>query len=65
MYRRQRATSAEARQPTQTRIVNAAVTVMREDGFDRLNIQRVLELAAVSRATLYNRFGDVDSLIEN
>lgn len=65
MYRRQRATYEEARQPTQTRILNAAVTVMREDGFDRLNIQRVLELAEVSRATLYNRFGDVDSLIEN
>lgn len=64
MYRRQRATSEEARQPTQTRILNAAVTVMREDGFDRFNIQRVLELADVSRATLYNRFGDVDSLIE-
>jgi AcrR family transcriptional regulator len=50
--------------PTHARILSAAVAVLNEDGFDRFNVQRVLDLAGVSRATLYNRFGDVDSLIE-
>lgn len=65
MYRRQRAASTKApAQPTRTRILEAAVRVMNEDGFDRFNVKRVLELAGVSRATLYNHFQDVDALIE-
>lgn len=35
-----------------------------EDGFDRFSVQRVLDGAEVSRATLYRHFPDVDGLIE-
>ena len=38
--------------------------VITEDGFDMFNVQRVLDEADVSRATLYRYFTDVDSLIE-
>lgn len=65
MYRRQRASSNKAViTPTRARILDAAVEVMNRDGFDRFNVAQVLELAGVSRATLYNHFGDVDALIE-
>lgn len=40
------------------------MVVLTEDGFDRFNVQRVLDGSGVSRATLYNHFGDVDTLIE-
>jgi AcrR family transcriptional regulator len=36
-----------------------------EDGFDRFSVQRVLDGAEVSRATLYRHFPDVDGLIES
>lgn len=40
------------------------MVVLTEDGFDLFNVQRVLDEADVSRATLYNHFTDVDTLIE-
>jgi AcrR family transcriptional regulator len=40
------------------------MAVLTEDGFDQFNVQRVLDGAEVSRATLYNHFSDVDTLIE-
>lgn len=65
MYRRQRSAPADsATHPTRAKILDAAIAVLNEDGFDRFTVQRVLEVAGVSRATLYNHFGDVDSLIE-
>lgn len=38
--------------------------MLNEDGFDRFRVQRVLDSAGVSRATLYRHFPDVDGLIE-
>jgi AcrR family transcriptional regulator len=64
MARRQRSSRAPAVRPTYTKILEHAVVVLNEDGFDRFNVQRVLERADVSRATLYRHFPDVDSLIE-
>jgi AcrR family transcriptional regulator len=40
------------------------MVVLTDDGFDQFNVQRVLDGAGVSRATLYNHFTDVDTLIE-
>lgn len=64
MSRRQRSSKAPAVRPTYTRILEHAVAVLNEDGFDRFSVQRVLDNAEVSRATLYRHFPDVDSLIE-
>jgi AcrR family transcriptional regulator len=64
MARRQRSSRAPAVRPTYAKILDQAVLVLSEDGFDRFNVQRVLEGADVSRATLYRHFPDVDSLIE-
>jgi AcrR family transcriptional regulator len=64
MARRQRSSRAPAVRPTYSKILDQAVVVLNEDGFDRFNVQRVLESAEVSRATLYRHFPDVDSLIE-
>lgn len=64
MSRRQRTSNAPAVHPTYTKILAHAVAVLNEDGFDRFNVQRVLDAAEVSRPTLYRHFGDVDGLIE-
>ena len=64
MSRRQRSSKAPAVRPTHTKILHHAVAVLNEDGFDRFSVQRVLDEAKVSRATLYRLFPDVDSLIE-
>jgi len=64
MTRRQRSTRRSAIRPTYTKILEHARVVLNEDGFDRFNVQRVLDTAEVSRATLYRHFPDVDSLIE-
>jgi AcrR family transcriptional regulator len=64
MTRRQRTSRAPGVHPTATRILEQAVGVLTEDGFDRFSVQRVLDGAGVSRATLYNHFADVDTLIE-
>ena len=64
MSRRQRSTRTLDVRPTYSRILEHAVRVLEEDGFDRFNVQRVLVEADVSRATLYRHFPDVDGLIE-
>lgn len=64
MSRRQRSRRHEGEHPTYTAILEQAMAVLTEDGFDRFNVQRVLDGAGVSRATLYNHFADVDTLIE-
>lgn len=50
--------------PTYEKVLNTAITVLSEQGFDRFNVQDVLERAEVSRGTLYHHFKDVDALIE-
>lgn len=64
MSRRQRTRRHEGVHPTYAKILEQATTVLNEDGFDQFNVQRVLDGAEVSRATLYNHFTDVDTLIE-
>jgi AcrR family transcriptional regulator len=64
MSRRQRSSKAPAVRPTYTKILDHAMAVLNEDGFDRFSVQRVLDEAEVSRATLYRHFPDVDALIE-
>ena len=64
MSRRQRNSTAPLERPTYRNILDQAVVVLNEDGYDRFSVQRVLDEAEVSRATLYRYFPDVDSLIE-
>jgi AcrR family transcriptional regulator len=64
MSRRQRRPRTTGAHTTHERILEQAVLVLTEDGFDRFSVQRVLDGAEVSRATLYNHFTDVDTLIE-
>jgi AcrR family transcriptional regulator len=64
MSRRQRTSRATNERPTHRKILDVATAVLAEDGFDRFSVQRVLDDAGVSRATLYRYFPDVDGLIE-
>jgi len=64
MSRRQSTRRHQGVHHTYTAILEQAKIVLTEDGFDRFNVQRVLDGAGVSRATLYNHFADVDTLIE-
>lgn len=50
--------------PTYEKILNTAIAVLLEQGFDLFNVQEVLDRAEVSRGTLYHHFRDVDALIE-
>lgn len=52
MSRRQRTRRHEGAHPTYDKILEQATTVLSEDGFDQFNVQRVLDGAEVSRATL-------------
>jgi AcrR family transcriptional regulator len=65
VYRRQTRRGAVTQMhPTYEKILNTAVDVLIEQGFDKFNIQEVLDRAEVSRGTLYHHFGDVDAVIE-
>lgn len=65
VYRRQQRRGADAQMhPTYEKILNTAIDVLVENGFDRFNVQDVLDRAEVSRGTLYHHYGDVDALIE-
>jgi AcrR family transcriptional regulator len=64
MSRRQRLSKAPEGVSTREKILTCATAVLAEDGFDRFNVQSVLDGAEVSRATLYRHFPDVDGLIE-
>lgn len=64
MSRRLRSSRAPAERPTFRKILDQACAVLRDDGFDLFNVQRVLDGAHISRATLYRHFPDVDGLIE-
>jgi AcrR family transcriptional regulator len=65
VYRRQHRRGTDAQMhPTYEKILNTAVEVLIEQGFDKLNVQDVLDRADISRGTLYHHYGDVDSVIE-
>jgi AcrR family transcriptional regulator len=64
MSRRQRLERTPDEAPTREKVLAEAMVVLAEDGFDRFSVQRVLDGAEISRATLYRHFSDVDGLIE-
>lgn len=65
VYRRQQRRGTDTQMhPTYEKILSTAIDVLIEQGFDRFNVNDVLERAEVSRGTLYHHFGDVDALIE-
>lgn len=65
VYRRQHRRGTDTQMhPTYEKILNTAVEILIEQGFDRFNVQDVLDRAEISRGTLYHHFGDVDSVIE-
>lgn len=65
VYRRQHRRGTDTQMhPTYEKILNTAVEVLIEQGFDRFNVQDVLDRAEISRGTLYHHYGDVDSVIE-
>jgi AcrR family transcriptional regulator len=66
VYRRQNRRGTDTQMhPTYEKILETAVEILVEVGFDKFNIQEVLDRAEVSRGTLYHHFGDVDALIES
>ncbi|MEN9802475.1 MAG: hypothetical protein RLZ37_1600 [Actinomycetota bacterium] len=65
VYRRQHRRGTDTQMhPTYEKILNTAVDVLIEQGFDKFNVQDVLDRAEISRGTLYHHYGDVDSVIE-
>ena len=64
MSRRKRLERTPNGAPIREKLLVQAMELLASDGFDRFNVQRVLDGAGVSRATLYRHFPDVDGLIE-
>lgn len=64
MSRRKRLERTPNGAPIREKLLVQAMESLANDGFDRFNVQRVLDGAGVSRATLYRHFPDVDGLIE-
>ena len=64
MSRRKRLERTPNGAPIREKLLVQAMELLANDGFDRFNVQRVLDGAGVSRPTLYRHFPDVDGLIE-
>jgi AcrR family transcriptional regulator len=65
VYRRQHRRGSDTQMhPTYEKILNTAVEVLIEQGFDKFNVQTLLDRAEISRGTLYHHYGEVDSVIE-
>ena len=64
MSRRKRLERTPNGAPIREKLLVQAMELLAKEGFDRFNVQRVLDGAGVSRATLYRHFPDVDGLIE-
>ena len=64
MSRRKRLERTPNGAPIREKVLVQAMELLAKEGFDRFNVQRVLDGAGVSRATLYRHFPDVDGLIE-
>lgn len=64
MSRRKRLERTPNGAPVREKLLVQAIELLAKEGFDRFNVQRVLDGAGVSRATLYRHFPDVDGLIE-
>ena len=56
-------TYEHARNRTRNRIVNATVDLIREIGYDKLNISRIADRADIGRGTFYRYFESVDAVL--
>jgi AcrR family transcriptional regulator len=63
--RRTRATRTTASDETRTRILSAARELAVNEGFSGFTVERVAELAGVSRMTVYYQFGSKADLLES
>jgi len=61
--RRPKRTRAEKRAAKHQRILDAARRAFCEHGFDQASMEEIAEIAAVSKPTLYQYFGDKDGLL--
>jgi AcrR family transcriptional regulator len=48
---------------TQDRIIHATLTLISEHGLGAVTMSQVAEVAGVARQTLYNHYGDIDSIV--
>jgi|GEM_PF-3933199 len=56
-------TYEHARNRTRNRIVDATVDLIREIGYDKLNISRIADRADIGRGTFYRYFESVDAVL--
>lgn len=54
---------ARKRSSTRTLILNTAIALLAEVGYDRLTITQIADAAEVGRGTIYHYFGDKDGLV--
>jgi AcrR family transcriptional regulator len=55
--------SSQATPPIDDRIVHAALALINEHGLGGVTMSQVADAAGVARQTLYNRYGDIDSIV--
>lgn len=48
---------------TDDRIIHATLTLISDDGLGAVTMSRVADTAGVARQTLYNHYGDIDSIV--
>jgi AcrR family transcriptional regulator len=49
--------------PIDDRIVHASLTLINEHGLSGVTMSQIAETAGVARQTLYNRYGDIESIV--
>lgn len=49
--------------PIDDRIVHASLTLINEHGLSGVTMSQIAESAGVARQTLYNRYGDIESIV--
>lgn len=55
--------SSNTEPPIDDRIVHAALALINEHGLGGVTMSQVADAAGVARQTLYNRYGDIDSIV--
>ncbi|VAW04197.1 hypothetical protein MNBD_ACTINO02-1452, partial [hydrothermal vent metagenome] len=58
-----RAHSDDSTLSTVDRIIHATLALIGEHGFGGVTMSLVAEVAGVARQTLYNHYGDIDSIV--
>jgi len=51
------------RERTRTRLIEAAIAVIREKGYDRATLEEVARRAGMTRGAIYNNFADKEDLL--